>query len=270
MPTSARIRIYTPLNNNLSSIAICFTYKLYQKQYFYNCLQNKIGGFFIKKIKIVSLMLCGGLLLSSCGIGKKPLYGTYKTVGVFEDTFTLNENQSYDATGTTPQIETTPKGTYSETENGFKFNNSSSFLYTDFIKIGDFYCNNNSCFTADTEYGLSPSFDENGRSNQTFNYQMINGLILPNPHHEFTLSLKDDGTCTAKFEVTQVWGIGSGNVWADLANMRTEYLMDKEISGTYELKDSVLYITYDDKVYPMPIYNNEIYFYTLERVEQEN
>ena len=208
------------------------------------------------------------LMVCSCGIKEEPVYGTYNTVGIFEDTYTLNQNMSFDAKGTTPDIDYAEKGTFTESEAGFSLNpTKSGFMYLKFIKVGNYYCEEDSCFTKDAEYGLKPTFDEKGRTNQTFEDGIRNGLISPNRSHEFTLSLKDDGTCTGKFEITATRVTNTGNIMVDLANMQTETLKSNEFIGTYEYKDSILTITYDGKTYPMPVANDKIYFYTLEKIK---
>lgn len=222
----------------------------------------------MKKIYGLICMVCVMLTVCSCGIKDEPIYGTYNTVGIFEDTYTINQNKSYDAKGTTPDINYAEKGTFVENETSFELQpTKSGFMYTKFIKVGNYYCEEGSCFTKDVEYGLKPTFDESGRTNQTFEDKITNGLIFPNRNHKFTLSLKDDGTCTGKFEITVTRVNNTGNILADLESMQTETLKSDEFMGTYEYKDSILTITYDGKTYPMPVSNEKIYFYTLEKIK---
>ena len=118
----------------------------------------------MKKIYGLILIVCVMLTVCSCGIKDEPIYGTYNTVGIFEDTYTLNQNMSYDAKGTTPDIDYAEKGTFIENETGFKLNpTKSGFMYSEFIKVGNYYCEEGSCFEKDVEYGMKPTFDENGR-----------------------------------------------------------------------------------------------------------
>ena len=59
----------------------------------------------MKKIYVLIYIVCVMLTVCSCGINDEPIYGTYNTVGIFEDTYTLNQNMSYDAKGTTPAMQ---------------------------------------------------------------------------------------------------------------------------------------------------------------------
>ena len=184
----------------------------------------------MKKIYGLICIVCVMLTVCSCGIKDEPIYGTYNTVGIFEDTYTLNQNMSYDAKGTTPDINYAEKGTFIENETGFELNpTKSGFMYSKFIKVGNYYCEEGSSFEKDAEYGMKPTFDESGRTNQTFVDEIRNGLISPNRNHKFTLSLKDDGTCTGTFEITVTRVNNTGNIWADLASMQTETLKSDDL-----------------------------------------
>lgn len=110
--------------------------------------------------------------------------GSYLPVGPFPvDIIALNENGSYDCGE--------DKGTYSADDDGERITikpkeGSSRYL----TACGEYY-HTDTKMTEDTEYGLTPAFDANGRSNQGFTIN-LDGTDL-------TLELSDDGSFTFSY-----------------------------------------------------------------------
>jgi len=172
------------------------------------------------------------------------VYGTYRTVGIFlEDEYYLNENTTFD----TKQGE---KGTYTINDNGFTVKPKDSVELT-FVKKDNIYYKTGfmDCFEEDKDYGLEPSFDEDGRSNQSFegNFGDINRT------YQFSLKLNEDGTYTTNYWIAH-------NIGLDIEKEETR-------EGEYRLEDDILWLNYKGTDYPMILADGKIYFDVIEKVE---
>lgn len=88
-----------------------------------------------------------------------------------DKTYHLNEFSTY-------KKEPYEKGTYKKTKKGFSLLSGNDSSENVFVKKDDYYYRTNliCCFEKDEEYGLKPTFDENGYSSQSFtaNYETLN------------------------------------------------------------------------------------------------
>lgn len=205
----------------------------------------------MKKIVNLFLTLTFTLSLCACGGGKaEDITGTYESASMFlNSTYHLNENSTYDK-------EPNTKGTYKTgSKGGFTLSEANSSSEEIFAKSGNYYYRTNliCCFEEDDEYGLKVSFDEKGRTNQSFdaNYDTINqsSMLVK----KLGLILNDDGTY--KLNDMQVY-ITQGKV------------VDKEtFEGTYKFENDILWLNYEGKDYPMILVDGKLYFDVIEKTE---
>ena len=163
-----------------------------------------------------------------------------------DKTITFNENGTYD-TGRGY------KGTYSVSPGYVQLDGDLSNSYT-FKDDHYLYTGNNFYWGEDVEYGLEPTFDDNGRSNQTFTCTYTYGftlagetadgnLVADMQYRETILSLHNDGT----YEIN------------DDGNLISE--------GTYQLEDDILRLNYDGGSMPLIYDGDKIYFDVYEKQE---
>jgi len=108
----------------------------------------------------------------------------------------------------------------------------------------------NHCFDKDMDYGLSFSPDVNGRTDQTFNYAILNSKIDSSSGCNcIYLDLDSDG----KYTLT--------------TGTRTysSFIKDKEYIGTYTYSDSILELYYNGRTYPLIVADGIIYFHVFEK-----
>ena len=156
---------------------------------------KKILSLFLVLVVLLSLCACDGK--SSSVSNEKDAVGKYKSISLFlDDEYTLNENTTFESSDGR-------KGTYSVLrKNEIRINakNEAEDVWT---KKGDFFYSTDSnsltrVFKKDTEYELKPSFDANGRSNQSFRTGEQDQF---NYSKSFELDLKEDGTYTAEYKL---------------------------------------------------------------------
>jgi len=157
--------------------------------------------------------------------------GTYEAVSlVSAAAYVLNENGSFDSGE--------QKGTYTAADNGsritFQFKDSSSS--STLIAYGEYY-HTEAKMTEDTEYGLAPSFDDAGRSNQTFTTQAGDVSL--------TLELHEDGSFTFSTDK-------QSPVFDKFRDVVT-------YKGSYSLEDTVLNLNWNGIVYPFLVSDEVIY-----------
>lgn len=174
---------------------------------------------------------------------EEPVAGTYQNVTIMpESVYQLYEDTTYDRQG--PE----ETGTYQETDNGgfslFQpgFGNASA----SFVRHGAYYYEMTSYFEEDEDYGLAPTFDEAGRSGQSFVANYASGTVY---NRMLSLVLREDGT----FQLTD-FERGSGSAQADAA-----------WEGTYTLEGDVLRLSSQEGELPFLYLNSRLYFMVLEK-----
>ncbi len=190
------------------------------------------------------------LSLCACENGEKTK-GTYKSFSMFlNNTYHLNENGTYDK-------EPDANGSYkTDLMGGLVLSQPNSSSEEIFAKSGDFYYKTNlSCsFEKDTKYGLEVSFDEKGRSNQSFtaNYEIVDpsSMLVK----KLDLVLNDSGTY--KLDDMQIY-ITNG----EIVDLRT-------FEGEYHLKDDIFWLHYKGTDYPILLVDKKLYFNVMEKVKQ--
>ncbi|MGI6029716.1 MAG: hypothetical protein ACOX81_09990 [Candidatus Heteroscillospira sp.] len=157
--------------------------------------------------------------------------GTYEAVSLFSATaYVLHENGSFDSGE--------QKGTYTANDDGNRItiqpkDSSDSRTLT---ACGEYY-HTETKMTKDTEYGLAPSFDDAGRSNQTFEAQADNVFL--------TLELNEDGSFV--FSTSEDSPVS--HYYKDVVTYE----------GSYTLEDTVLSLNWNGVVYPFLFADEVIY-----------
>lgn len=177
--------------------------------------------------------------------------GTYKNVSMmFDAVYILNDNGTYDKTS--PE----EKGTYTVEENGdlkLKENNSSAITY---IAHGSYYYRGDRKIASDEEYGAAVSFDENGRSSQTFETTFIsqdNGQSIG-----YELTLREDGTFLLQEEV----GHMDGGIMI---------VQDGDsFEGTYAQQGDVLTLIWQETDYEILYLEGNLYYDVIEKETDKN
>lgn len=105
-------------------------------------------------------------------------------------------------------------------------------------------------FKKDTEYELKPTFDSNGRSNQSFKTGEGDQF---NYSEGFALSLSEEGTYSAEHTI--------------FSKVTMKYELEEHFEGTYKFENDILWLNYEGKDYPMLLINDRLYFDILEKVE---
>lgn len=208
---------------------------------------KKILSLFLVLVMLLSLCACNGG--GSDVANEVDAVGKYKSVCLFlDDEYNLNENTTFESSDGR-------KGTYSvfkKNEIRIKAKNEAEDIWT---KNGDFFYSTDSnsltrVFKKDTEYELKPSFDANGRSNQSFRTGEQDQF---NYSKSFELDLKEDGTYTAEYK---------------LFNKHTgSYDSENQYSGTYKFENDILWLSFDSSEYPMLLVNDKLYFDIIEKIE---
>lgn len=204
--------------------------------------------------KLLALMLAAALALSlvACGGGggtgntntpsagtetntptpdkeEVTIPGNYAPVSLLPGTdYEVNENGSYDYGD--------EKGTYTAAEDGsltFQPKDGGSNTLT---ACGAYY-HAAVKMTEDTEYGLAPSFDESGHSNQTFQTEADDTSL--------TLELHEDGSYVFSYSTATL--------------LYDKFSDTVTFEGSYALEDAVLNLNYNDNLYPFLFADDVIY-----------
>lgn len=180
--------------------------------------------------------------------------GTYANVSLFlTSTYQLNENGSFDKTS--PE----EKGTYTVGDDGSIELTEAGMSGGDiFTPYGQYYYRSNliCCFEEDEEYGMAPSFDENGRSNQTFEAYYERTDTGNQRYVEFTMN--EDGTFVLKRQIHNLDGILSV----------VDYGLTFE--GTYALDGDILTLNWNGIEVPFLLIDEKIYFDVIVKQTDEN
>lgn len=180
--------------------------------------------------------------------------GIYKSAGLFlKYECVLNENTTFDISGTNYQG--SKKGTYNLIKNNeieLKPKNAAADIWR---KKGEYYYSTDAnyltkVFKKDTEYELKPTFDSNGRSNQSFKTGEGDQF---NYSEGFALSLSEEGTYSAEHTIFSI--------------VTMKYELEEHFEGTYKFENDILWLNYESKDYPMLLINDRLYFDILEKVE---
>lgn len=208
--------------------------------------------------------------------------GTYKNVSLLQDAvLTLNDDDTYDANYRLERYSTfqyEDKGTFSPEDNGNLLIFDGEYDKIEFQRIADKYYYRTSdyeyepnidyyddfCFATDTEYGKAPTFDENGRSNQSFTsiYEVSESVMYgsmqeENPEEKvLSLSLFDDGTFVLD------------NIISDSAEDAVNTTVrSASYQGTYNLDGEILSLKYDGGEMTFIYTDDKIYFDVYEKQE---
>lgn len=162
--------------------------------------------------------------------------GRYEAASLYSDSsYVLNENGSYE--------HGEEKGIYTVEADGSlimqpKDSDSSQTL----TACGNYY-HTETGMSEDTEYGMAPTFDENGHSSQTF----VTAFDADDPTASMTLELHEDGTFAFSIKQSS----------SDYLLMRLEDVVD--YSGTYTLEEEVLRLSYHNADFTMLFADGKIY-----------
>ena len=171
---------------------------------------------------------------------EKTIPGSYAPVGLVPGTgYEVNENGSYD--------HGEEKGTYTAAEDGsltFQPKDGGSSTLTAF---GD-YDHSAVQMAEDTEYGLAPSFDESGHSNQTFQTKTDDTTL--------TLELHEDGSYVFSYSKT-----------SPVFNKFSDVVV---YEGTYTLENTVLNLNCKDNRYTFLFVDDTIYPIVYEKKADTN
>lgn len=181
-------------------------------------------------------------------ITPEDIAGTYQSVSLFQETaYQLNANTTYD------RIDKDEKGTYTiNGGGGFTLQPTSDMSQT-FAKKDNFYYIIDKVGFADSDddYGLKPTFDNNGRSNQSFSIQ-YDSAPASSYWYEIFLELNEDGTFRLPYY--------QRNTAADVRN-KGQY------EGEYYLDDYVLNLNHQDGTIKFLFLNDTIYCRVFEKSE---
>ncbi len=172
------------------------------------------------------------------------LVGTWNTsLWFFDSTLKINSNTTY-----TYGLE---NGTVSITEQGFKLTDRSGMYNTSFGISGDYIYECGHDFDKDLEFGLAFSPDANGKTDQTFNYTILNVSTIDTSYsaNSIELDLDSDG----KFKIT------TGR------RSYSSFTKKDEFKGTYSFDGSILSLKYNGKGYPLVVKDGVIYFHVFKK-----
>lgn len=234
---------------------------------------------FAVKTFFISNRDAGANNMGSITFGSNEVAGTYKNVSLLQDAvLTLNDDDTYDANYNLERYSTfqyEDKGTFSREDGGncLIFDNDIEFR-----KVGDkFYYRTSDyeyepnvdyyddfCFATDTEYGKAPTFDENGRSNQSFTsiYEVSESVMYGSMEEEnaeekiLSLTLRDDGTFVLENIIS--------DPAADAVNTTVE---SASYQGTYQLDGEFLLLNYDTGKMIFIYTDDKIFFDVYEKQE---
>ena len=175
--------------------------------------------------------------------------GDYKTVSPFsQTTYVLHENGTYDITdpeaagtytvGSDGTVTLKQSATYASKTETFK-------PYGNYLYLSDW-----DCWTTDIKYGAELSFNDEGRTSQSFQTSYPSS----SPYISYILNLSEDGTFSSDKEVAHQMG---GGLLIDNDLSQKDWL-----TGTYELDGSLLMLHTDNGDYPL-IYSNNTLYYTV-------
>ena len=180
--------------------------------------------------------------------------GTYENVSLFlTSTIQVSENGSFDRT------KPDEKGTYTVKDDGsFELVEKGMGNGDIFTPYGDYYYRSNliCSFDEDEEYGLAPSFDSNGHSNQSFDayYEPASG----GNQNYVLFTMKEDGTYTLQKQIRNTQG------FLTVVDQGDTY------EGTYSLEGDVLTLTWKEFKFPFLFLDGKIYFDIIEKQTAEN
>lgn len=203
----------------------------------------------MKKIIAIIMILTMCISMTACGgSSAEDLAGTYKNITFLPNIeYTLYEDTTFEGS------RADDKGTFEgNSSGGFTLQNAYYSNNKTEFKVKDSYYYRTSgicCFEEDGEFGLVPTFDDNGRSKQWFDayYDSISDTSWK----VIVLSLDKDGTFRLKNCVRDMSGGQSdGTVY----------------EGTYSLDNYILNLNCDDgTTMPFLFINDKIYFDVYEK-----
>ena len=179
--------------------------------------------------------------------------GTYKNIGLLSNedvTYTLNSNSTFDQTAKINPLRL--KGTFTVNPEGkFTLNENKSSTSETFVKYKDYFYETSKIarFDTDEDYGLKLTLNENNRTNQIFKSYVFE--VGTNTQYVLTLQFNEDGT----FKLYKYYHLITGYKTTN----------NEDFSGTYNIKDDIIKLSYNGKEDTLLIINNVIYFSILEK-----
>jgi len=205
---------------------------------------KKIIAMLLVTISCLSIVACGASTESGNSNEDVNVAGTYHNVTFLSSSsFTLNENSTYDRT--VPN----EKGTYETSKKGIILTDTNDDE-TIFAQKDNYFYRTNliCCFEEDEDYGLEPTFDDNGMSNQWF--CAYYDTISDSKWNVIILQLNEDGTFKLRDCTRDAGGSQSdGTVY----------------EGTYTLNDYVLNLNCGEETMPFLFIDDKIYFDVYEK-----
>ena len=223
----------------------------------------------MKKILKFIIVICILFVAFIINIGLQNIFshdqedvvGTFKNVTIFpEAQFTLNNNGTYDST------EPATKGTFSGHTISGPFGLPIDVSYE--IKLDDgrtlelidngMYYDSTKYISEDQEYGLEPTFDDNGKSDQSFwlNYE----TYYPD-YGDYLMSDPEFKILQLDFSADGTYSMVNSDTISDGKEHRDSY------EGTYELEGNIITLNYDGGSMPLIYDDNKIYFDVYEKQE---
>ena len=166
--------------------------------------------------------------------------GTYESVSLYHATaYQLNENGSYDAGE--------EKGTYTADDSTITVKPKEGTGTTTLTAYDAYYYTGN-CITEDTEYGMAPTFDESGRSAQSFEAEVDAVTVRLELHEDGSFVFSTSSKSPVYFRGTDI----------------------VTYEGTYTLADEVLSLNWNGADYPMLLIDGKLYFLVYAKKTDEN
>ena len=176
-----------------------------------------------------------------------------------EASITFNENGTYDMSPSAS------KGTYEVTRPGtIKLDNGLIYC---FLKDKYLYNTYDYILTKDEEYGLAPSFDDNGRTEQVFSYYYADSFTLATDPTTGRLLETDDGDYVKDTNYREIIFNFKDDGTYKIEERINDGLRNILSQGTYQLEDNLLMLSYDGGSMPLIYEDDRIYFDVYEKQE---
>ncbi|MEE0434726.1 MAG: hypothetical protein UDB11_04875 [Peptococcaceae bacterium] len=199
---------------------------------------------------------------------RKDIIGTFESIqnssgdsiSQKNSTITFNANGTYDMS---PMVY---KGTYVVSVGYVGLDGDLQF---DYGFLDDHYLYNTSEFylTEDDDYGLEPTFDDNGRTEQRFSYYYADSFTLAKDPSTGRLLEGDDGSYIKDMNYREIIFDFNDDGTYKIEERVNDGLRNLISEGTYQLKDNILCLNYDGGSMPLIYDNDKIYFDVYEKQE---
>lgn len=177
-----------------------------------------------------------------------------------DSTITFNENGTYD---TSPMVY---KGTYVVSVGHVGLDGDLQFSYG---FLDDHYLYNTSEFylTEDDDYGLEPTFDDEGRTEQRFSYSYSDSFTLARDPSTGRLLEDSSGNYIADYNQRMIIFEFKNDGTYKIEDRENDGLRNLISEGTYQLEDDILRLNYDGGSMPLIYDGSRIYFDVYEKQE---